>query len=266
MATNAAQEHQILSPNEKKVKPPRGILSFIVSDSLLMSVYEECKNARQISLAAGGLSKRARRRYRREIGRTVNNNGNESNISGHDPCDNPSLYSLDTPNTRAVENSVALSRQYYDHNKSEFTLLFFCAPYCHHSLRFLPQLAHFVHSQNERYNGSSSLGRGQTNKCTIAMQCICIPDCSSGIEAKKMLDGTGFYYFPQCHLDPSYTSIKALTQIHSIPTVLVVDNVKGNVVTNWGRTAIEFNGDGCIDAWRMGQPGVSLFWRLLSVI
>ena len=164
MATNAVQEHHILSPYEKKAKPPRGILSFIVSDSLLMSVYEEGKNARQISSAAGGLSKRARRRHRREISRTVDNNGNESNISGHYPCDDPSLYSLDTPNNRAVENIVALLPQYYDHNKSEFTLLFFCAPYCHHSLRFLPKLAHFVHFQNERYNSSRS-GSGQTNQC-----------------------------------------------------------------------------------------------------
>jgi hypothetical protein len=78
----------------------------------------------------------------------------------------------------------------------------------------------------------------------MAIQYICIPDCVRVNEAEKMLYGTVFYYCPQCNLDPSYTSIKALTQVHWIPVVIVVDNVTGKEITDRGRTAIEFNEDG----------------------
>jgi hypothetical protein len=81
-----------------------------------------------------------------------------------------------------------------------------------------------------------------------------------------MLHGTGFFYFPQCNLDSSFQSIKTLIPIQWIPAVVVIENQNGKVITDWGRTAIEFNEESCVEAWRDGKSGASYLWRLLTAI
>eukprot|EP01119_Soliformovum_irregulare_P025868 TRINITY_DN9691_c0_g1_i1.p1 TRINITY_DN9691_c0_g1~~TRINITY_DN9691_c0_g1_i1.p1 ORF type:complete len:127 (+),score=13.88 TRINITY_DN9691_c0_g1_i1:145-525(+) len=48
-----------------------------------------------------------------------------------------------------------------------------------------------------------------------------------------------------------------------IPTLIVL-NPDGQVVSEWGRSAVSTNAETCLDGWRRGEAGVS-WWHLLRV-
>lgn len=238
-------------------RAPRGVLSFITNESLELSPYSESVNSSCVSTTRR-ITKRARRW----------NSDNEVMLSG-DTCDGNTsdevTSSQEVPGDAcrvAPTLPIAASSQssMYDHNNSEFTLIFFGAPYCRHTLQFIPKLAQFVRCQNEqRLNSIESLPK-------MVVQCICIPDCINVTDVRQMLRGTGFFYFPQCNLNSSFQSIKALIPIQWIPAVVVIENQNGKIITDWGRTAIEFNEESCVEAWRNGKSGASYLWRLLTAL
>jgi hypothetical protein len=125
MATNTVDStHQLLSQTQKKEKPPRGMLSFVVRESLHLSAYDEGTNARLIS-ATGGISKRARRRHRREASRSAASTDDEPSLASNAL----SLASFCSENNSiSFTNNVALlPPPQYDHKHSEFTFfLFLC--------------------------------------------------------------------------------------------------------------------------------------------
>lgn len=235
-------------------RAPRGVLSFINIESLELSPYNESVNSSCVS-ATRRITKRTSRR----------NQSNEAMLSG-ETCDGNTTDQVAssqevqsdrlTPTVPIVASSGSIK---YDHNNSEFTLLFFGAPYCRHTLKFIPKLAQFVRFQNEQKLLNSIAPQR-------VIQCICIPDCINVSDVRRMLHGTGFFYFPQCNLNSSFQAIKALIPIQWIPAVVVIDNQNGKIITDWGRTAIEFNEESCVEAWRNGKSGASYIWRLLTAI
>jgi len=238
-------------------KSPRGILSFITNESLELSPYIAAAHSNCVTTTRR-ITKRTRRQNQAKgVSFAVETcDGITTDEVASPPVVQSNACCL-TPTLRIAVSSQTIK---YDHKNSEFTLLFFCAPYCRHSLQFIPKLAQFVRFQNEhRINSIASLP-------TMVIQCICIPDCINVTDVRRMLYGTGFFYFPQCNLDSSFQSIKALIPIQWIPAVVVIENQNGKVITDWGRTAIEFNEESCVEAWRNGKSGASYLWRLLTAI
>jgi hypothetical protein len=270
------EDLQRIRQRTRATKAPRGVLSFITNDSLQLATYSAVTNVRRAT-ATRGVTKRARRRQqlREEGSRPVATSDGDTSDDFNSPPNvtlssslSPPVKSAAAGFTSITSNVESLPPFQYGHNNSEFTLLFFCAPYCRHSLRFAPKLAEFVHSQNERFscNLAERDPTMESSRPNMAMQCICIPDSVDINDVQHMLHGTGFFYFPKLNLDTSFKSIKALISIQWIPAVVVIDNLNGKIITEWGRTAIEFNEEGCVDAWRNGYSGANYFWRLLTVL
>eukprot|EP00164_Ancoracysta_twista_P001638 GFYU01002153.1.p1 GENE.GFYU01002153.1~~GFYU01002153.1.p1 ORF type:complete len:208 (+),score=56.12 GFYU01002153.1:31-624(+) len=51
-------------------------------------------------------------------------------------------------------------------------------------------------------------------------------------------------------------------QVMGIPSLAVLDRVSGDIITTWGRSAVERNPDGCVEEWKKGGHGVSWFQYL----
>mmetsp|Transcript_9986 Transcript_9986/g.11453 ORF Transcript_9986/g.11453 Transcript_9986/m.11453 type:complete len:243 (+) Transcript_9986:57-785(+) len=154
------------------------------------------------------------------------------------------------------------------HAKSEFTLLYFGASYCKHSRLFTPKLAKFVQTSNIKINGGSKRESTDpdievSNLHLKRVQCVCIPDAATDDEIELFCAGTGFMYLLLEH--ENRNSIKTLCSISSVPTVVVVKNSTGRIITDWGNVAIEYNEDNAIEAWSRNESGAPLMRQMCTV-
>jgi len=143
---------------------------------------------------------------------------------------------------------------------TEFTLLFFGASYCRHSIYLSTILSQFL------------------NVADGIIQCIYIPmdgDCST-----INYSGLGFYALvPTSSNQETKNILCTICTISMIPIVIVINNKNGDIVTDNGRYVIEtitktLQRDdedcknavfGIIDKWRKGYSGASYLSNLCSI-
>jgi hypothetical protein len=53
--------------------------------------------------------------------------------------------------------------------------------------------------------------------------------------------------------------------VNMLPTCIVVDAKTGRRVTSWGRSAVERNGEKCLEEWKDGKEGVTYFQAMCNV-
>mmetsp|Transcript_48537 Transcript_48537/g.71990 ORF Transcript_48537/g.71990 Transcript_48537/m.71990 type:complete len:253 (-) Transcript_48537:34-792(-) len=216
-------------PTKSKYKRnARGVLAMVSGKPVNFSSYDETENAKSNAI----LSKNVRRRRRRR-----DNNA---------PSEELGLHA-----SEVTKN--------FNHEASEFTLFYFGAPYCPHSLQFTPVLANFMHDANSVKSVDSS----DADDATATLQCICILDSTSDTNNAKFCRGCGFHFLQSDFEDVG--SIRAILSISMIPTVFVVNNKTGRVITDWARTAIEFNAEGAVEAWRAGKDGVPISRKVCTI-
>jgi len=151
--------------------------------------------------------------------------------------------------------------------KSEFTLLWFCDSHCRNSLRFAKILGTFLKSSCMRMNNDHD-----TSNPLRPCQCIVIPNdnIDEGTGYKNFLfaelaDNTDFWHMGFDH--SSRLSIIRLLSISVVPTLVVINNTSGRLVTRWGMEAIESNlsnVDSLLRAWNNNQSGVSTLKLITS--
>lgn len=135
----------------------------------------------------------------------------------------------------------------YDTAQSDFTLFFFAESTCRNSLRVGPMVAEFV-----RRDISNNDGKGSTHPCQV----ICIPNDEDSRGVDTLCTGMGFFHMPIRH--PNRRACITLLSVSRVPTVVVVNNSTGRVVTDRGLEAIEQNPLGAVEAWNKGYSGASL--------
>jgi hypothetical protein len=286
-------------------RTPRGVLSFIKPEALRQYAYDESLMHTH-ALKSRRMSKRQRRRATHSgspviQGHTLSGSHGDTNVPS--PYDPPMVLSSNSsdgdeagkeknngngPSPLMAQNDHCDLESHgtekeglvpFDASQTEFTLFFFGAPYCFHSLQFIPRLANFVHEQNARYAGDAHCDSALQQKESDApelpavvesttkkrpVQCVCIPDAMHQPAIQNFCYGTGMYYFD----DPSdigLSSARAFFQVSYIPAVIVLNNATGKVVTDCGRTAIEFSPDKAVEAWRVGYSGASMFWKFCTM-
>jgi len=259
-------------PKEGITRPPRGVLSFIRPESLMLYHFDETLVHKHSEL-----SRRMCKRHRRRAARRGNlgvHSGQEE--SYQPPVSPPSIDEIEFTGYQNCENP-------FNVNASHFTLFFFGAPYCFHSLKFIPKLAKFIYEQNKQYESSSNSTQiqqienvdaahietyastfGSENKRVKQLQCIFIPDSLHQMSIQNLCRGTGIYFFKEPN-DKGLSSVRSLFQVTYIPTVIVVNNETGKVVTDCARTAIEFNPTCAVQAWHSGNSGANIIVRFCTM-
>jgi len=109
--------------------------------------------------------------------------------------------------------------------------------------------------------------------CTIPRstpcQLICIPN-------NELSTTTGFFQYLASHTQfwklgfdhINRLGVIRLLAVSMVPTLAVIDNKSGKMITNWGMEAIEYNQnlhpEIVVESWRQGKHSVPTFARVTS--
>lgn len=208
-------------------------------------------------------------------------------------------------------------------NKSGFTLFFFCDSNNRQSLNSIPIISKWCYYALNCGDSDTSNGSGN-RKSSDTSRVICIPNQPSPHEINvhnstidpisqasinatsttgsatkghvlSILKGTGFYHLPFLH--KSRLPLLHLLGATRVPSVIVVSNATGRIVTRYGWEAIEREGgpggllerwidtsivankkgdDGNVESaffesnvaseWKLGKSGLPLWWHIVSFI
>ncbi len=209
-------------------------------------------------------------------------------------------------------------------DKSGFTLFFFCDSNNRQSLNSIPIISKWCHYALNCGGSNTNNGNGD-GILSDTSRVICIPNqpspheinvrdstidsisqasinatSTTGSAAKgghvlSILKGTGFYHLPFLH--KSRLPLLHLLGATRVPSVIVVSNATGRIVTRYGWEAIEREGgpggllerwidtsfvankkgdDGndepscfasnVVSEWKLGRSGLPLWWHIVSFI
>lgn len=190
-------------------------------------------------------------RTRRERKRQARLSNNEKTV------DNAALADIDVGTFKRIR---------FDPRLSEFTLLFFASTNCRNSNRVAPIVSDFLVRANTGEEPIASTSNTTIDNLTEPRQCQCIHVSHDNFMlAKSFCRGRGYHTLScesgrhrNCHL------LHQILFVRCIPCIVVIDNLTGKVLTDWGLQAIECNGSDAhyvLQAWRRNDPGLSLFQR-----
>jgi len=196
--------------------------------------------------------------------------------------------------------------KFFDPHQAEFTLLFFCDFDCRNSIRFVPILAEFLKNcsnavgqtphrvdddKDDGGNGgndsviSPSLEQDTSSLSMPYCRLICIPN--NEIPTDNMTPDNVYHNYPNdemmgffpylisqtefWHLGYDHANrlgIIRLLAVSVVPTLAIIDNKSGKMITNRGMEAIEYNQQ-CspsivVDAWRNGENPIPVLARVTS--
>ena len=197
-------------------------------------------------------------------------------------------HNTNNNNNNGIEDLIILPNISLKSNETEFTLLFFGASYCRHTMHFATILSNFVHITNTTNNNNNSTDDNNTNDI---IQCIYIP-MDDDLKDTINYSGLGFFSLLSSSLlnnndkatnRQTRNILCALCTISIIPIVVVINNKTGNIITDNGRYVIEqiatrlhqyddsiISGSGditndVIEKWRCGYSGASFFSNLCNI-
>lgn len=179
--------------------------------------------------------------------------------------------------------TTLLPLKIFDPHQAEFTLLFFCDFDCRNSIRFLPILANFLNNctnhtaQISNHDQVQALVKPCTSSSLMKSCCqlICVPNNEIPTELVKAHDEfMGFFTYLASHTEfwhlgynhASRLFIIRLLGVSMVPTLVVLDNRTGKMITNSGMQAIEYNQhrnpEIVIESWRQGENSVPFLARV----
>ena len=127
----------------------------------------------------------------------------------------------------------------------EFVLLYFGASWCPPCRSFSPILSKFA----------------LKNKDSVGV--VFMSNDVSEDEALKFLKNKYFAYAgfqTQAHM-----VLNQLLSVTMLPTLVIMDQKTGRMITSWGRSAVTYNSDNCIDDWRQNKSGVSIVKSICTI-
>jgi len=120
--------------------------------------------------------------------------------------------------------------------------LYFSAIWCPPCRQFSPILAEFLRNHKDE------------------LAVVYVANDRAESDMKQNLEGKPFYAIP--FKSPIRTKLSSRFNISMIPT-LVILTPKGEFVTDWGKSAVTKNPNGCIQEWKEKKHGVSWMQLLL---
>jgi len=115
--------------------------------------------------------------------------------------------------------------------------LYFSAGWCPPCRKFSPELASF-----------------QSKHADDFTVCFVSSDHSEA-EMRRFMAGKGFLAVP-FHSE-ARRRLQARLGVSMLPTLVILDGRSGEVLTDWGRSAVMRNPEGCVNAWKAGGHGCS---------
>lgn len=114
---------------------------------------------------------------------------------------------------------------------------YFSAAWCPPCRKFSPELAKFRSKHDDDFT-------------------VCFVSCDhSEVEMRRFTAGKGFLAVP-FHSE-ARQRIQMRLGVSMLPTLVIVDGRSGKVLTDWGRSAVMRNPQGCVQAWKAGGHGCS---------
>ncbi|GMI15569.1 hypothetical protein TrLO_g14935 [Triparma laevis f. longispina] len=127
----------------------------------------------------------------------------------------------------------------------QFICLYFSAAWCPPCRKFSPVLSKWA-NENEDDVGVIFVSHDTSEKEML------------GFVANK-----NFAYMP--FRDKTFSALNQLLSVSMLPTLVIVNRADGKVITHWGRTCVEKNGEGCVGEWKEGGSGVSWLQTFCSI-
>lgn len=158
-----------------------------------------------------------------------------------DPLSVPSSLS---PSEHDIQHVPGADPGEYMRSK-RFILLYFSAAWCPPCRTFSPTLSGFAYEHRDK------LG-------VIFLSHDTSPDEAARFSAGK------FFAVPPFRTQGSQV-LNQLLGVAMLPTLVVFDRESGKVLTNWGRAAVQYNGDRCVEDWEKGKSGVSWLKATCSI-
>lgn len=156
------------------------------------------------------------------------------------------------------EQASTVNVEVYVPSESDLTLLYFCDSTCRNSLRFAQILTQFVQICNE------------VDVQRKPMQLICIPNDESP-RPTRLYDGPFSQLCDFWHIGFDYKNRLALIRllsINKVPTLVVISNDKGTMVTNKGMEVVELYDrsqyETVLSAWKNGISGLTTLGTITS--
>jgi len=122
-------------------------------------------------------------------------------------------------------------------SSKRFVLLYFSASWCPPCRAFTQILSPWV--------------REHANDVAV----VFVSQDRSESDMRAYVSHKGFLCIP--YNDSARQQLPQMMQVSMLPTLVVVNAQTGAYVTDWGRSAITKNPDGCIEDWTHGYAGVS---------
>ena len=94
------------------------------------------------------------------------------------------------------------------------------------------------------------------HKYSSRVQVICIPQDYTLHAYNACLAGKSSFLTIPFHHNQRRKTLVDKYKVVALPTVIILSH-EGKVVTDWGRSAIVYNEDGCVDAWEKGDAGIT---------
>lgn len=150
----------------------------------------------------------------------------------------------------------------YNPDDFEFTLIYFCDSTCRNSLRFAHILVTFIQICNNI----------ETHLDKKPVQLICVPNDESSYPS-RLYDGPFDNLSNFWHLGFNYHNrlpLIYLLSVTKVPTLIIVDNQTGNIVTDKGISVVESydnrNYENLINSWRDGKSGLGYFGNIIAIV
>lgn len=120
--------------------------------------------------------------------------------------------------------------------------LYFSAGWCPPCRTFSPQLAQF-----QKQNSADFV-------------VTFVSSDRSEADMRAFAEGKGFLRVP--YESAARRAVSQKMGVSMLPTLVIVDGTTGKLITDWGRSAVTKNPQGCIEAWRKGEHGCGWFTML----
>ena len=155
------------------------------------------------------------------------------------------------PNGIDSSSSTEMDASEYFLSK-EFVLLYFGAGWCPPCKAFSPHLSRFALSH------SSSVGAFLvSHDLTEADRAAFVKGGAGG--CKHLSYSSSFRH-------ANFSAVNSVAGVTTLPTVVVVHVKTGKMVTNWGKAAVHYNPEHCLEGWRRGEHGISLLKAVCSIM
>jgi hypothetical protein len=246
---------------------PRGILALITGP--LKSANDDSYKLQYIQ----------RNRQSKRLKRTNRTKRRSHNDNNHDY--NHDLEKNITNDTNTNTTTAATS---YHPTNAEFSLLFFCDLYCSNSSRFTFILSNFLKDVQTKWSSSASSNNHDMNSndsnndynnpdMIPSYQLICIPndniqsysEVENGTIMSHLKSETDYWHLGFNH--KNRLAIIRMLSVSQVPTLVVIENKTGKVITYNGIEAIEWSEEGqssaVFEKWRSGNSAVP-FLAILS--